>query len=66
MLTAALCPHGSAGLEHHLPQLADVRAVDLVMHPLDDTQQEEIRHDQLAFHGCLCKPAAGIAVHLEL
>lgn len=65
-LTAVLCPHGAAGVEHHLPQLADVRAVDLVLHSLDDTQQEEIRHDQLSFHGCLCQSAAGTAVHMEL
>lgn len=67
VLTATvLCPRDSAGMEHHLPQLADVRAVDMVMHSLDDPEQEEICHDQLSFHGCLCKSAAGAAVHMEL
>lgn len=67
VLTAAvLCSRGSAGMEHHLPQLADICAVDLVVHSLDDSQQEEVRHDQLSVHGCLCQSAAGTAVHMEL
>ena len=53
------------GVEHHVPQLADVRAADLVLHSLDDSQQKEICHDQLSIHGCLRKSTAHITVHME-
>jgi hypothetical protein len=54
-----------AGLEHHLSQLADFCAVNLVLYSLDDSQQKEICHDQLSFHGRLWKSAAGITVYME-
>lgn len=53
------------GLEHHLSQLVDFCAVDLVMCSLDDSQQKKICYDQFPFHGCLCKSIAGITVYME-
>lgn len=53
------------GLEHHLRQLADLRLPHLVLHTLDGPQQTQVRHAHIAVHGCLRKPAADSAVHLE-
>lgn len=60
------CPARPTGVEHHLPQLADLRAAHLVLHSVDDPQPEEVCYDQLPLHGCLWKPAAHTAVHMEL
>lgn len=53
------------GLEHHISQLVDFCAVDLVMCSLDDSQQKKICYDQFPFHGCLCKSIADITVYME-
>lgn len=66
VLTMVVFPFlSSGGLEHHLSQLADLRAADLVMHSLDDSQQKKICHDQLSLHGGLWKPIVDITVYME-
>lgn len=53
------------GVEHHLSQLVDFRVTDLVLHLVDDSGPEEIRHAQLSLHGLLWKLTANAAVYME-
>lgn len=53
-------------MEYHIRELADFRLPHLVMHLVDGTGQEEVRHDHVSLYGVLWGPAHRAAVHLEL
>ena len=59
------CRSSSAGVEHHVRQLADVHLPHLVLRAVDGEGPEALRHAVLALHGGLWQLADSAAVHLE-
>lgn len=56
----------SAGVEHHVRQLADVRLPHLVLRAVDGAGPPALRHADVSLHGGLRRPGHSAAVHLEL
>lgn len=55
----------SAGVEHHLCELADLRLPHVVVRPVDGEGPAAVRHAVVPLHGGLRQPGDRPAVHLE-